>query len=120
MTKKELNHFFLSFTGAKLTFPFGEEAKVYKVEGKMFGLITEVDGFIMVNLKGDPDDNIALRGMFDYIKPGYHMNKTHWNSLYLDGTEERDLVFRLIEESYNLIVSKLPKKVREGLSNQII
>lgn len=116
MTVKKIEDFFLSLKGAILTYPFDEETRVYKVEGKMFGLINEVDGKIRVNLKGVPDDNIALRNMFEFIEPGYHMNKQHWNSLYLDGNQEEDLVFRLIEESYNIIVSKLPKKGKDALS----
>lgn len=119
MTTRELDDFFLNLKGSLLTYPFGEEAKVYKVGNKMFGLITEVNGVLRVNLKGDPDDNIALRGMFDAIEPGYHMNKEHWNSLYLDDSLEDDLVKRLIEESYELVVSKLPKKIRVSLDNII-
>lgn len=120
MNEIELNELFLSFKGAELTFPFGEEAKVYKVCSKMFGLVTESEGIVRVNLKGDPDDNIALRNMFDSIEAGYHMNKQHWNSLYLDGSLNDDLIKRLIAESYDIIVSKLPKKVREVLNKQIV
>lgn len=119
MNKTELDNLFLSFKGAELTYPFGEEAKVFKVYNKMFGLVTETEGVLRVNLKGDPDDNIALRNMFDSIKPGYHMNKTHWNSLYLDESLNDDLIARLVAESYEIVVSKLPKKDREALGKRI-
>ncbi len=75
MTEKKIEEFFISLKGAVLTYPFDELTKVYKVENKMFGLLNDVDGTLRINLKGDPDDNMTLRGMFDAIKPGYHMNK---------------------------------------------
>lgn len=119
MNEKELNQFFLSFKGSILTYPFDDITKVYKVKDKMFGLINEVNDIFRVNLKGLPEDNITLRGMFESIKPGYHMNKTHWNSLYLDGSLNNDLIKRLIDESYNIVVSKLTRNSRKELNNLI-
>lgn len=103
MNKQEIMDFFESFRGAELCYPFDEITAVYKVNKKMFGLISDCGDKIRVNLKGDPYDNVHLRSLFDFIEAGYHMNKTHWNSLYIDGTEEEELIKRLISESYNLV-----------------
>lgn len=119
MNSEELNQFFLSFKGALLSYPFGEEAEVYKVGNKMFGLITESDNLIRINLKGDPEDNMTLRNLFNAIIPGYHMNKEHWNTIILDGTLEDDLVKRLISESYEIVFNKLTKKLRESIVNKL-
>lgn len=75
MNKKEVMKIFESFKGAELTYPFDEVTEVYKVGGKMFGIIGEKDGFPRINLKGEPENNYALRSMFEAITPSYHMNK---------------------------------------------
>lgn len=119
MNSKQLDQSFLSFKCSELTFPFDQVTKVFKVKNKVFGLVSEVDGLIRINLKGIPEDNMALRGMFDSIKPGFHMNKEHWNSLYLDGSLNDDLIKRLISESYDIVCNKLTKKVRESVTNNL-
>lgn len=115
MNKKEIISYFESFKGATLTYPFDNITEVFKVGNKMFGLIGEQDGFLRINLKGYPEDNYALRGMFDAITPGFHMNKEHWNSLILNGTLEDDLIKRLISESYEIVFNKLPKNTKQSL-----
>lgn len=119
MNKNDVMEYFISLKGSKLTYPFDETTEVYKVGDKMFGLISEKKGLININLKGDPDDNMMLRDMFDSIIPGFHMNKEHWNTLILDGTLEDDLVKRLISESYDIVFNKLTKKIRESITNCI-
>lgn len=96
-------------------YPFGPEALVYKVCGKMFALFTEVEGCVRVNLKCEPDHAIELRSIFDAVKPGYHMNKKHWNSVYLDGSLPLGEVCRMVDHSYELVFSKLPKLQRDWL-----
>ena len=95
--------------------PFGPEVLVYKVGGKVFAL-TEPDAFpATMNLKCDPERALDLRDQFAAIRPGYHMNKRHWNTLTLDGSLPSALVRELIEHSYQLVVRGLPRKVGEAL-----
>lgn len=95
--------------------PFGPEVLVYKVCGKMFAL-TDPDEFpAYANLKCDPDRAVELRDQYGAIKPGYHMSKKHWNSVYLDGSLPEKLVRELIDHSYALVVSGLKKADRERL-----
>ncbi len=115
MTKNEIIDYFLTFKGSILTFPFDDVTEVFKVGNKMFGLISKRGAFDTINLKGLPDDNIALRNMFSSITPGFHMNKEHWNTIILDGTLEDELIKRLISESYDIVFNKLSLKARNSL-----
>lgn len=83
---------------------------------KMFALC-DVDLFTSVNLKCDPERSVQLREQYEGIIPGYHMNKTHWNTIQMDGTIPDKLFLELIDHSYELIVNSLPKKSKEELSN---
>ena len=94
------------------SFPFDQDTLVFKVAGKMFALIslTERDN---ANLKCDPENAIFLREHYDCVKPGYHMSKKHWNTVYFDGTINDTLILTWIDDSYDLIVNALPKKIRQ-------
>lgn len=81
---------------------------------KMFALC-DVDLFTSVNLKCDPERSVQLREQYEGIIPGYHMNKTHWNTIQMDGTIPDKLFLELIDHSYELIVNSLPKKSKEEL-----
>lgn len=105
----------LAKKGVEETLPFGPDTLVLKVMGRMFaatGLDSEV---FTVNLKCDPDWAVELREQHPEILPGYHMNKQHWNTVDFEGSLEDDLLCRLIDHSYELVVGKLPKKDREAL-----
>lgn len=105
----------LSLPGAEETTPFGPDALVYKVAGKMFAITVPEDFPSRMNLKCDPERAVELRDEYKGIKPGWHMNKRHWNTVMLDGTVPPKLVRELVEHSYQLVVAALPKKAREGL-----
>ncbi|MDN3491255.1 MmcQ/YjbR family DNA-binding protein [Winogradskyella bathintestinalis] len=100
-------------------FPFNEDTLVFKVLGKMFALTSlqrweNGEGFI--NLKCDPDYAQELRAKFESIKPGYHMHKQQWNSVYIHTRElSLPLIMKLIDHSYNMVVAGLPKKLRNTL-----
>lgn len=98
--------------GVTAEFPFGKETLVFKVFGKMFAL-TGVEMFQSMNLKCDPERAIELRERYDGIKPGYHMNKTHWNTVSTDGSVDDRLLIELINHSYDLVFASLPKKIRD-------
>ena len=95
--------------------PFGPDNLVYKVMGKMFA-ICGIENFDFVNLKCDPERAIELREQYDAIKPGYHMSKVHWNSVYMDAGLHPGLVTELIDHSYELIVASLTKKLQKELA----
>ena len=110
MTTAQLRGFLLSFTGAEETFPFNPETSVFKVGGKMFALsqLGEEES-LRVSLKCEPRLAEALRAAHAAVIPGYHLNKRHWNTVILDGTLSDDTVREMIEDSYDLVVSKLPR-----------
>ncbi|WP_428235589.1 MmcQ/YjbR family DNA-binding protein [Gracilimonas sp.] len=105
----------LSLPGVSEDFPFGEQTLVFKVMGKMFAL-TDIEGFESINLKCEPVRALELRASYEEVKPGYHMNKKHWNTLSTTGALGDELLFELIKHSYDLVVAKLPRKDREALS----
>ena len=94
-------------------YPFGPQAAVFKVGGKMFALVPNTQESVTV--KVDPDDGAALRSQFDAISPGYHMNKRHWITIDLKPDGQSVPVEDLIEDSYELVVASLPKKRRISL-----
>ena len=98
--------------GVEETFPFGETTLVFKVMGKMFALTGLDAEEFKVNLKCDPDRAVLLREQYADVRPGWHMNKHHWNTVHFEGELDESLLFELIDHSYALIVASLPKKTR--------
>ena len=115
MTARALRQLCLSFPGAYEDFPFGPEHSVFKVGGKMFALSTLERRPLEVSAKCEPDLALQLRDTYSAIRPGYHLNKRHWNTITLDGSLSDELVRELITDSYDLVVSALPKRTREEL-----
>jgi len=107
----------LSKPGAEETTPFGPEAVVYKVGGKLFAIAIPDDMPPRLNLKCDPDRALELRDAYPAVLPGYHMNKKHWNTLVLDGSLPAALVRDLIDHSYALVVAGLPARERARLAD---
>ncbi|MFJ8075011.1 MmcQ/YjbR family DNA-binding protein [Streptomyces sp. NPDC096176] len=111
MSAKELRAFCLDFNEAVEEFPFGPEASVFKVLGKMFALSALDATPLTVNLKCDPDLAVQLRAEHAGIVPGWHMNKRHWNTVTVAELPAR-LVRELVEDSYDLVVAGLPRADR--------
>ena len=88
--------------------PFNENTPVYKVSGKMF-LLASLSYPISINIKCDPEKAIELRERYPSVTPGYHMNKTHWNTVLLDGSIPNREIFKWIDDSYDLVVNGLKK-----------
>lgn len=105
----------LSKPGCSEGFPFDESTLVFKVMGKIYAL-SNVDTFEFINLKCKPERAVALRDQHSAIRPGYHMNKQHWNSVYVDGTLPDELIFELIDHSYELIAASLSKQLKAELA----
>ena len=100
-------------------FPFDNDTLVFKVCNKMFALASlkrwEV-GNAFINLKCDPEYAQELRADYDSIKPGYHMHKQQWNSVYVHtGELSPKLIALLIDHSYEMVIKGLPKKLRDNL-----
>lgn len=96
--------------------PFGPEHIVFKVGGKMFALLAFEEIPPTANLKCDPDLALELRDRYEQVRPGYHMNKKHWNTVDIDGGIPTAELRAMIDHSYELVVSSLSKKQRESLA----
>lgn len=114
MDIEEFRLYCLSKPGTTEECPFGPETLVLKVKGKVFALCS-IDDFRSINLKCDPEKAVILREQYEQVKPGFHMNKAHWNTVIVEGLP-KILVKELIDHSYALVRSGLPKKIREELS----
>ena len=105
----------LAKKGVTENFPFDDTTLVMKVLDKMFAL-GNLDGDLNINLKCDPEKAIELREQYPAVKPGYHMNKKHWNTIEVDGSIATVTIENWIDDSYNLVISKMTKKQREMLN----
>jgi predicted DNA-binding protein (MmcQ/YjbR family) len=103
MDHQTVEKFILNLPNAKLDYPFGEQVAVYKVNDKMFALISEGKQPVRLSLKCDPELSKLLRQKYEEVLPGYHLNKKHWNTLILSGQLEWDDVQGLIRHSYELV-----------------
>lgn len=112
---EELREYCLSKNAVTEHFPFDETTLVFKVAGKVF-LLTGIDrNPLQFNVKCKPDKAIELREKYSCVLPGYHMSKVHWNTIVCDGSASKKLIFNWIDDSYDLIVAGLTKKLRETL-----
>jgi predicted DNA-binding protein (MmcQ/YjbR family) len=112
MRPAALRDYCLSFPGSQETFPFGPETSVFKVGGKMFALSQLAQRPLRVSLKCEPALAEQLRDAHAAVIPGYHLNKRHWNTVILDGSLPDQMINDMIEDSYDLVVSKLPASRR--------
>lgn len=97
------------------SFPFDDQALVFKVADKMFALTALNRKPSQVNLKCDPERALELRDEYPDIFAGYHMSKKHWNTLILEGSLTNKLILELIDHSYNLVVKGMTKKKQKEL-----
>jgi len=111
----ELRDLCVGFRGSVETFPFGPETSVFKVAGKMFALSALAERPVRVSLKCEPPLAERLRAAHAAVIPGYHLNKRHWNTVIIDGSMREQLIRHMIEDSYDLVVSKLPLTQRRAL-----
>src|SRR3954454_19088977 len=89
--------------------PFGETVLVFKVAGKMFALVSLDEVPATANLKCDPDVALELRDRYEQVRPGYHMNKKHWNTVEIEsGVPDAELK-KMIDHSYELVAKKVFK-----------
>ena len=98
-----LRSYALSLPGVSEAFPFGDDVIVFKVKGKLFLLIPLSEEGLQFNVKCDPDYAIELREQYSCIQPGYHMNKKHWNTIFVDGTLSNKQIIKFVDDSYELV-----------------
>ena len=103
MTPAQLRRLCLKFADAEETFPFGPETSVFKVSGKMFALAQLKRKPLQVSVKCEPEVGEQLRGSYEEIEPGYHLNKRHWLTVTFGGSAPDELVRELLASSYDLV-----------------
>jgi len=117
MDIEAFRNYCLSKKGVTEGFPFDNDTLVFKVMGKIFAL-TDVESFESINLKCDPEVALYLRDQNPAVLPGFHMNKTHWNTVVIDGSVSENKLMEWIDHSYNLVVKGLPRKLRSQLISE--
>jgi len=118
MDIETLREYCLQKKGVTESLPFGPDALVFKVGGKMF-LLADLESAASFNAKCDPERAIALREEFEEIIPGFHMSKVHWNTVSMTGRLSHMQLQELIDHSYDLVYKSLTKKVKEEVNNEI-
>ena len=123
MNIEEFRTLCLSFAGASEKMPFDKATSeydrnllVFEVAGKWFCFVN-IDVFDFCNIKCDPDRIGELQAQYEGVTPGYHMNKRHWVSIHFDKDVPDDTIRELVRQSYDLVVTSLPKKERDALRN---
>jgi predicted DNA-binding protein (MmcQ/YjbR family) len=119
MNIQQLYEFCLSKKGVTEHFPFDEDTLVFKVGGKMFCLTSLKEwekGTPSLNLKCNPERAEELRAEYVAINPGFHMSKTHWNTVDFNSDVSDKTMCELINHSYDLVVACLPKKKRDEIN----
>jgi len=116
MNLEELRDYCIAKKGVEECFPFDNETLVFKVMGKMFLLSGIHAQPLQFNVKCDPEKAIELREKYSSVLPGYHMSKLHWNTVICDGSIGNRQLLQWVDDSYDLIVKSLPKKLKEELS----
>ncbi len=110
-----LRRYCLDFPAAVEDYPFDSspELATFKVEGRIFAFCRLVAAPpLELSLKCDPQIALALRAAHPAIIAGYHLNKRHWNTVTLNGTVPDALVREMVQDSFDLVVDKLPKHRR--------
>lgn len=115
MKKDKLEKYLSKLKGADSSYPFGPDALVFKVMGKMFALVSQNEEIPRITLKCAPADAEVLVSQFKSIVPGYYMNKRHWITISLTGELSEEMLVDLANGSYNLVVSKLTKANKHQL-----
>lgn len=99
------------------SYPFDETTKVMKVSGKMFAIFGKEE---TISLKCEPNKALEYRTIYQSVTAGYHLNKTHWNTIELNGDVDQADLKLMIIHSYQCVIEKLPKQQRENLKQQLL
>jgi len=126
MNEHDVEQYLLAKPQTVLDYPFGVDVKVFKVKTKMFATLAfgkgnekgtegKMAGYWCMNLKCEPSEAEMLRDIFPSIIPGYHMNRAQWNTIILDGSIPKGEIERMIDNSFCLVVAKMPKKDQQSI-----
>jgi predicted DNA-binding protein (MmcQ/YjbR family) len=113
---ESIANYLLAFPESSEDQPFGPEVDVYKVVGKIFAIFSPDDDPPAISLKCDPLIAVELREEYDAVTPGYHLNKTHWNTVTLNGSIPDRELKKMISHSYEQVVAGLPKALRDKIA----
>ena len=116
MNIEQFRKYCISKKGVTEEFPFDNETLVFKVGSKIFAL-TNIEHFSSINLKCDPEQALLLREQHDYVIPGYHMNKKHWNTILISNNVSDKFIREWTDHSYHLVLKGLPKKEQAQISS---
>jgi len=116
MNIESFREYCINKPGVTEDFPFDELTLVFKVGGKIFTL-TDINEFESINLKAEPERSMELRERYDEIRPGYHMNKKHWNTVKIGGKLPETLLKELIDHSYELVYNSLSHREKTIIAN---
>jgi predicted DNA-binding protein (MmcQ/YjbR family) len=109
----------LSKKGAKEDYKVEWDAIRYTVEDKMFAMVgNDAEGAPIISVKLNPEYGCELRERFTDIVPGYYLNKTHWNSMYLNGNVPEKILKKMLDQSYELVFDSLSKKAQQHILMQ--
>lgn len=110
-------------------FPFNQDTLVFKVMGKMFVMIA-LDrwekGETPIVLKCNPERVIELSESYESIFAGLQQGRSenakyvhakHWITIHVNQEISDQEVFEYIDECYELVVNKFPKKLKEEYAN---
>jgi predicted DNA-binding protein (MmcQ/YjbR family) len=114
MDLQELREYCISKKGVTEELPFGPNTLVFKVLNKAFVLTGVNDENLTFNVKCDPELAMELREKYDFVQPGFHMNKKHWNTVTYNRSNSK-LLKQFVDQSYDLVLQGIPKSKREGL-----
>ena len=103
MNIEDLRLYALSLPDVEEAFPFGDDVIVFKINNKIFLLLPLNAESLRFNVKCNPEYALELREQYSCIQPGYHMNKKHWNTVFIDGTLSSRQIKQFVEDSYNLV-----------------
>lgn len=115
MNIESIRSYCLAKRGVTEGFPFDEDTLVFKVRDRIFCLMSLDRLPLAINLKCDPALALELRERHDAVQPGYHMNKKHWNTVIIDGRLRGREIRSMIDHSYEMVISRLPRKDRDDL-----
>jgi len=118
MNAEDIRKYCLNKSEVTESLPFNDTALVFKVNGKMF-MILDLESELRISLKCDPDIAVDLRERFNSVNPGYHLNKQLWNTINIDGSIEDELIYQWINDSYQLIIEKMPKQDKQRLLPEV-
>lgn len=106
MNVEEIREYALSLKNVSESFPFGNDTLVFKVDNKIYLLVSLSSDVLQFNVKCDPEYAVELREQYSCILPGYHMNKKHWNTIIVDGQLTSNQIKQFIADSYFLVAKK--------------